>query len=140
MVGRATSIAKRKVSGVKQMIVILGQCPSLKNNKQLFINRRTGKHFITSSKTAKDWTAQALAQLEYVEPIQDYPIRLSATFYCKDNRRRDLDNMLSTCLDALRHGGVLEDDNWQLIPEVVIRGALDKKHPRVEITIKQIEE
>lgn len=117
------------------MITIFGQTPSLKNSKQLFINRRTGKHFITSSKTAKSWTSQALAQLEQEEPIIDYPISLTITFYCKDNRRRDLDNMLSSTLDALRHAGILQDDNWQLIPEVVVRGALDKKNPRAEIVV-----
>lgn len=122
------------------MITLLGQVPSLKNNKQLFINRRTGKHFITSSKSAKNWTAHAMIQLEQEPAIADYPIKLSATFYCKDNRRRDLDNMLSTTLDALRHAGVLEDDNWQLIPEITLRGALDKKNPRVEIIIEHIQE
>lgn len=120
------------------MITILGQVPSLKNNKQLFINRRTGKHFITSSKSSKDWTKQAMEQLEFVEPITDYPIVMFATFYVEDNRRRDLDNMLSTTLDALRHAGILEDDDWKHLPRIVVTGELDKENPRVEINIKEL--
>ena len=120
------------------MITILGQVPSLKNNKQLFINKRTGKHFITSSNSSKEWTTNAKLQLEGVTPITDYPAVLYATFYCKDNRRRDLDNMLSTVLDALRHAGILEDDSWQYLPRIVATADLDKENPRVELIIEPI--
>jgi Holliday junction resolvase RusA-like endonuclease len=121
------------------MITLYGQVPSLKNNKQLFINKRTGKHFITSSKSSKDWTSEAINQLAFTKPIKDYPILLHATFYCKDNRRRDLDNMLSTVLDALRHAGILEDDSWQFIPKIVVAGLLDKENPRVELSFDIID-
>lgn len=121
-------------------ITIMGQVPSLKNNKQLFINKRTGKHFISSSQSSKNWTRDAVAQLEFEEPVEKYPIHLHATFFSKDNRRRDVDNMLSTTLDALRHAGVLEDDNWQLIPHLTLSGALDKKRPRVELMIVELGE
>lgn len=116
-------------------ITILGQVPSLKNNKQLFINRRTGKHFITSSKSSKNWTTEAINQLALTKPVTEYPVFMKATFYCKDNRRRDLDNMLSTTLDALRHAGTIKDDSWQYIPRITVVGALDKEQPRVEIII-----
>lgn len=122
------------------MITILGVVPSLKNNKQLFINRRTGKHFITSSQKTKDWNTDALLQLRGIAPITQYPVVMYATFYVKDNRRRDIDNMLSSCLDIIVKAGILEDDSWQFIPRIVATAELDKTNPRVEILFADINE
>lgn len=122
------------------MITIYGVVPSLKNNKQLFINRRTGKHFITSSQRTKDWNEQALWQLATVKPITEYPIAMYVTFYCKDNRRRDMDNMLSSVLDILVKAEVLEDDSWQFVPRITLTAEKDADNPRVEILLSSIKE
>ena len=39
------------------------------------------------------------------------PVRVVIEAYRPDNRRRDLDNLLKSSLDAITHGGVLEDDS-----------------------------
>lgn len=39
------------------------------------------------------------------------PVRLEMVAHRPDMRRRDLDNILKSLLDALRYGGVYEDDS-----------------------------
>ena len=122
------------------MITIYGQVPSLKNNKQLFINRRTGKHFITSSQQTKDWNEEALWQLATAKPVTEYPVALYLTFYCKDNRRRDMDNMLSSVLDILVKADVLVDDSWQYVPRITLTAEKDAENPRVEILLADVKD
>lgn len=120
------------------MITIHGVVPSLKNNKQLFINRKTGKHFITSSQKTKDWNTDALGQLENVPPISQYPLAMYITFYMATNHRKDIDNMLGTVLDILVKAKVIEDDRWQLVPRITATAEMDKSNPRVEILFDTI--
>lgn len=120
------------------MITILGSVPSLKNNKQIYINRKTGRPFITSSNKTKDWNTDALWQLKGVPPVHEYPVAMYATFYMKDNRRKDLDNALSTVQDILVKAGILIDDSWQYVPRITLTAELDKANPRVEILFDTI--
>lgn len=121
------------------MITITGVVPSLKNSKQLFINKRTGKHFITSSDKVKVWNETALWQLKSVKPVKGYPVAMYCTFYMKDSRRRDLDNCLSSVLDILVKAEVIEDDSWMYIPRIVLTAEKDKDNPRVEMLFEPIE-
>jgi Holliday junction resolvase RusA-like endonuclease len=61
-----------------------------------------------------------------------------ATWFARDSRRRDRDNlqfMLKATLDGLVHGGLLIDDD-NLIPYPVVI-AVDSKRPRVELQLKE---
>lgn len=120
-------------------LTIKGTVPSLKNSKQIY-RTSSGRPFITSSNKAKEWTKEAVTELQeqfkgYM--VTDYPITVAMTFYNKDNIRRDLDNQCSTVLDALRHSGVIaEDDNKHINCLVIKYGGLDKTNPRVEIDLQ----
>lgn len=120
-------------------LIISGTVPSLKNSKQIY-RTRSGKPFITSSDKAKEWTETAVTELQEQFKgyrVTDYPITVAMMFYNKDNIRRDLDNQCSTVLDALRHSGVIaEDDNKHINCLVIKYGGLDKTNPRVEIELK----
>lgn len=117
-------------------LTILGQVPSLKNSKQIFVNRTTGRPFITSSQASKQWVTDALWQLKTARPVQDYPISLTMTFYFKGKHRKDLDNAASSVLDVLRDSGVIEDDDWRYVTELHLHyGGQDKQNPRVEIDV-----
>lgn len=120
------------------MITIHGVVPSLKNNKQMFRNSKTGRYFPSSSQRVKDWNTDALWQLKNVKPVENYPVAMYATFYMATNRRKDMDNMLSTVQDILVKAGILEDDRWQLIPRITITAEMDKNDPRVEILFDEI--
>lgn len=117
-------------------IVIPGSVPSQKNSKQIFINKKTGKPFITSSQNVKAWQKQALWQLKGTKPILEYPMSLTMVFYYDSRRRHDLDNSASSVLDILVKTEILEDDNTNYVEELILQfGGYDKENPRVEVYV-----
>lgn len=119
-------------------ITIHGQVPSLKNSKQLFINRRTGKNFITSSEASKAWVNAALWQLKGQEPIENYPLGITMIFYFKGNHRKDLDNACSSVLDVLREAHIIVDDDFKHVDTITAQfGDIDKQNPRVEVWLDE---
>ena len=51
-------------------------------------------------------------------PVQDH-VEVSITVQKKDKRRRDLDNMIKCCLDAIERNGIIEDDS--LVQKITIQ-------------------
>lgn len=118
-------------------LVITGEVPSLKNSKQIFVNKRTGKPFITSSSNSKTWQAEAKRQLTEQfagYQISGYPISIAITCYFGTKRRKDLDNVCGGVMDALVHAGILEDDDVSHVDNIDLSfGGYDKEAPRTEI-------
>ena len=121
-------------------LTILGQTPAQKNSKQIFYNKATGKPFITSNDTVKSWQKTAAIQLNSMYQRDTFTKRVVVDyyFYVKDNRKRDIDNMVASINDALQAGGILEGDNWQLLEIGSAKAEIDKENPRAEITITEI--
>ena len=122
-------------------LTITGQTPAQKNSKSIAYNRGTGKPFIMSNQNVKTWQNTAAIELlryRIKEPLQGRQ-ELSVMFYVKDNRRRDLDNMLTTIQDALVKAGILEDDSWKSLKIGEVDAELDKENPRAEITLKTVD-
>jgi Holliday junction resolvase RusA-like endonuclease len=123
-------------------ITISGQTPAQKNSKSIAYNRGTGKPFIMSNQNVKSW--QNIAAVELLSYRRKEPLKgrqeLSVVFYVKDNRRRDLDNMLTTIQDALVKAGIIEDDSWKSLKIGGVDAQLDKLNPRAEITLKSVDE
>lgn len=72
-------------------------------------------------------------------------VKLTYTYYPRDNRKSDLGNVCSVhdkfFADAFVEAGKLPDDNQEYIPEISFRmGCVDKDHPRVEVLIEEIGE
>ena len=42
----------------------------------------------------------------------EYPLHIQFTFFFPDNRRRDLDNLITSALDLLSKSGVISNDKW----------------------------
>lgn len=57
--------------------------------------------------------------------------------HAADRRRRDLDNICKPILDALVHGGALDDDE-QIDDLRIVRGERDKDNPRVVVTLRPL--
>lgn len=71
------------------------------------------------------------------QPIQKSKVTI--TYYFNSKRRHDPDNYNGVMiLDGLVKSGILQDDSFDCI-ELNLRGDYDKKEPRTEIEIKEIE-
>lgn len=69
------------------------------------------------------------------------PVKMVYRWYEKD-RRRDLDNISSfgrkVIQDALVEAGILPDDGWKYIIGFTDEFYVDKKYPRIEVTIIEL--
>lgn len=122
-------------------LTITGNVPSQKNRKIISINRATGKPFLRSAPSVKEWQAQAIPQLQqqfrgFV--VTEYPIGVNIVVYYDNKRRHDLDNALGTVMDALTASGIIEDDDTSHIECITVQfGGHDKTNPRVEIYLDE---
>lgn len=119
---------------MRKLYRLTGSIPSKKNSR---INTRSGRSF--PSKAYTDWHEQAeqelIAQgLSFFEK----PVRIQADFYFGDNIRRDLDNRITSILDLFTDLGIIKDDRWQCVPEIILTGQLDRKDPRTVIQIETL--
>lgn len=79
-----------------------------------------------------EWHKDALIQLQGKEVIKSNKLKL--TFYAKDKRLFDLTNKAESIMDTLVDGGLIEDDNYSVISELILSfGGLDKDNPICEI-------
>lgn len=120
------------------IITILGQTPAQKNSKNIFINKRTGKPFITSNSTVKSWQQEALWQLKVVKERYMGSVKIDYMFYVKDNRKRDIDNMIATVNDSLQAADIIEGDHWQVLEIGSAKAKIDKENPRCEIIVTKL--
>lgn len=119
-------------------ITIPGQTPSQKNNKQIIPSRPPR---LVDNPIVKKWrnqTAKYLAET-YSEDLKEKQVIAIYTFYLKDRVRRDIDNMISSCNDALVQAGILSDDNWKVLRIGGAEATLDKDNPRAEIVLVEDE-
>jgi Holliday junction resolvase RusA-like endonuclease len=126
-----------------QPIVISGQVPAQKNRKIISRNRKTGNMFLRQDDRTKQWQSIALFELmqQKIKPITAYPTSMVCVFHMKDGRQRDLDNCLSSVLDVLKKGGIIEDDDWKHICPITLDcSGVDRENPRVEIYFDEAEE
>lgn len=72
----------------------------------------------------------------------DKPIKCTFYIYAQD-KKHDRSNLSSACeksfLDALQTAGVIKNDGWNDVLDSVFHTDLDKKNPRVEVFIEEIE-
>ncbi len=117
-------------------IVLKGQVPAQKNRKVISVNSRTKRPFLRTHEAVKEWQDDVSLQLMQYKGTAS-KATITYKFYCKDKRRRDLDNMIASVNDALVKAGLLEDDSWQCLSIGAAEGAYDKDDPRVELYIDE---
>jgi Holliday junction resolvase RusA-like endonuclease len=93
-------------------IVVEGCVPSKKNRRILSHGKSfPPKEFILWQKAVKK--SVLLQSKGKIEPFDsDGPCSVYIVFGMSDLRRRDVDNMVTSWLDALQEAGVLLDDSW----------------------------
>jgi Holliday junction resolvase RusA-like endonuclease len=122
-------------------ITIHGSTPSKKNNKQIFINRKTGKRFITSSESYKTWHSHALMQVKGRPDKHRFgrtPVSIVIDFVVENLRPWDLSNKVESVMDLLVDAGVIEDDNRFVARQLLVRWHTVTGGDRVEIEINQL--
>lgn len=107
-----------------------------KNSQQIIVVN--GRPMIIPSKQYKEFEKAALW---YIEKIGiDYPVNIKALFYMKTKRRVDLTNLLEALDDVLVKGGMLVDDNCNIIQSHDgSRVYYDKLNPRIEVYIENVD-
>lgn len=115
-------------------LTITGDTVSKKNSKQLIHVR--GRTLIISSKAYKKWHDRAISQLSAKQAVAGQISGVELIFYPSTKRKFDLSNHTESIMDLLVDAGVIEDDNYSIVPELIIKfGGQDKENPRCEITI-----
>jgi len=91
------------------------------------------------SQAHEDWHADQLKTLPIWWPQKNMLTGVSQVelvFYAGDKRKADLSNKAESVMDLLVDTGVIEDDNWFVIPELLLKlGGVDKDNPRCLIKI-----
>lgn len=118
------------------MITISGRVPSKKNGKVMIC--RGNKPLIISNAKFQAWEHEQLILLKDYKNKKQIPsviTTMTLSFYFPDNRRTDLTNKAESIMDLFVDAGLIEDDNWEVIPKLVLESkGVDKKNPRVEIS------
>lgn len=105
-------------------ITLNGSTPSKKNSR---INTKSGRSFPSSKYTS--WHKLASAQLVGIKPF--ITNNLIITFIAGDNRKFDLTNKAESIMDLLVDCGLIEDDNYSIIPELHLKfGGVEKDNAR----------
>lgn len=118
-------------------IIIPGQTPAQKNNKQIIPGKPPR---LVDNKRVREWRQATAKQLR-----QDYPdlnfkgqqVEVFYSFFVKDKRPRDDDNMQNSINDALVEAGIIDGDNWQIKRCVGTSVQLDRETPRAEIYVTE---
>ena len=103
-----------------QKITLEGLPPSKKNSKQIFVNRKTGKRFITSSSNYKAWETETVLMFKTMLKKIKGSVAIQVRFNTKSKYKKDLSNSFEGIGDALVSAGIIEDDNWYVLTSVYI--------------------
>lgn len=121
-----------------------GQVTGKKNSKVIAINQHTGKPFVRMNDKAKAQEREMVENFVYdltyykrkPEDFEDKRIEVRIEVWNKDHRKHDLDNQLSTILDALVKAKVLPDDSQETVYKITAEcKGVDKDDPRALITV-----
>lgn len=105
-------------------------------DSSLMPNRKNGRHWGKHQKAKKAYRDEGYyaAKAAPLDFDCENNISITLVFYPKDNRKRDLDNLLAACkpvIDGISLGYGIDDSLFK--PITIDRGEKDKDNPRVEI-------
>lgn len=135
------------------IFTLAGRIPSKKNSrKAIYVHGRT---IMIPSDAYKAWHEGAewelVAQMKKLgvkgwtglpneKPLRlknIVPVSIEIVMYAPDLVRGDLTNKAESIMDLMVDVGLLADDNWRVVPELLLRfGGVDRVKPRAEVTIK----
>ena len=111
-----------------------------KNSQSVITNPRTGRPMIIQSKAYREYEKDCLRQIGElgIDRMKiDSPVNVCCLFFMPTKRKVDLQNLVSAAMDVLVKGGVLADDNCQIVyGNDGSRVLFDKDNPRTEVIIR----
>lgn len=118
--------------------------PVTKKNSQRILYKFTklGRKtpFIAPSKAYVDYETDCLRQIKRPHSPISARLNVRCVYYMKTARRVDLANLIEATTDILVKARVLEDDNSKIVAaHDGSRVELDRKNPRVEIEIEEMD-
>ena len=118
---------------------ITGRPITKKNSQRILRNRKTGRNFIGPSKQFMVYKTDFLLQARKFRPKEliNEPICIQAIYYMPTKHKVDITNLMNATHDLLQDAKIIADDSSDIVKSVDgSRVELDRKNPRVEITIK----
>lgn len=108
----------------------------------VYYDYRTKKLYNREKKKNDDLIIRQLRKSALKNVKLKTPIEIYYKFYCKD-KRHDRMNVASgfekSYADSLQKAGILNNDGWNDIVGVYFDWDIDKANPRIEVTIKEVE-
>lgn len=115
--------------------------PRTKKNHQRILRGAGGRPTIAQSKEYIQYEKDCLWQIRSPPQPLAGPVNVKCLYYMPTRRRVDLTNLLEATDDILVRAGVLSDDCAAVVAgHDGSRVLLDRKNPRVEIEITEMEE
>ena len=113
-----------------------------KNSSRILINRKTGKRFIAPSQAFVDYQNKCGWLLTGVKNSNiDKKINIKAIYYMDTHRRVDLTNLNGALHDVLvKYRVIVDDDSKIVVGTDGSRVKYDKKDPRTEIEITEVDD
>lgn len=93
---------------------------------------------VASSAQYQQWRTDCLKSLmgKHLPKIEKVNV-VTITLFAPDKRSSDLSNKAESIMDLMVDAGIIEDDNWFVVPELrLVFGGVDKERPRAEILIE----
>lgn len=122
----------------RREIVLHGRTPSKKNSRRVLLVR--GRILYAPSKDYEQWRHDNLLMLKIqkIQPISDID-HVHIKIYPPTRRAADATNKAESVMDILVDAGIIEDDNWYIVPKVICEFIeVDKSNPRAEVIIEGI--
>lgn len=118
-----------------RLLILKGRIPSKKNSKQIVC--RGTRPMVLPSSAYKSWQEEKMWELKIQDNSKVENIsKIEITFYAPDKRKADKTNKAESVMDLLVDAGIIEDDNWFVFPELVLKfGGIDRESPRAEVVI-----
>lgn len=120
-------------------ITLIGDLRTKKNSARI-LKGRSGGRFVAPSKAFVGYQESCLWQIRTPHSPISARVNVRCVYYMKTARRVDLANLIEATTDILVKAGVLADDNSKIVASHDgSRVELDRKNPRVEIQITEME-
>ena len=115
--------------------------PRTKKNSARILKSRSGGRFVAPSKAYVDYETDCLRQIKRPHIPISARVNVRCVYYMATRRKVDLANLIEATTDILVKAKVLADDNSQIVAaHDGSRVDYDKKNPRVEIWIEEMED